>query len=95
VKPILRDFPEEFETERLTIRAPRFSDGTRMHPAIVESLDRLSPWMRWVHPVPTVEEQEAHLREQRAKFLARENLMLLLFLKGTDTFVGSQLAASD
>ncbi len=89
MKPILRDFPEEFETERLTIRAPRFGDSKQIHAAIIESFDNLNPWLPWVHPVPTVEEEEAALREGRANFLARKDLWLLLFLKGTDTFVGS------
>ncbi len=89
MEPILRDFPEEFETERLTIRAPRFGDGAPVHAAIIESLDNLSPWLPWVHPVPTVEEEEAALREGRAKFLTRKDLWLLLFLKERETFVGS------
>ncbi len=89
MKPILRDFPEEFDTERLTIRAPRFGDGAPVHAAIIESLDSLKPWLPWVPSVPTVEEEEASLREWRAKFLARRDLLLLLFLKGTDTVVGS------
>ncbi len=88
MKPILRDFPEEFETERLIIRAPRFGDGALVHAAIVESFSNLEPWMPWVHPLPTMEEEEANLRNARARFLAREELWLLLFLKGTDTFVG-------
>jgi ribosomal-protein-serine acetyltransferase len=88
VKPILRDFPEEFETERLTIRAPRFGDGGQVHAAILESIDHLRPWMPWVHPVPSVEEEEANIRQARTRFLAREEFWLLLFLKHTDTFVG-------
>ncbi len=89
MKPILRDFPEEFETERLTIRAPRFGDSAEIHAAILESFDSLSPWMEWVHPIPTLEEEEALIREGRVRFLERKNLWLLLFLKGTNTFVGS------
>jgi ribosomal-protein-serine acetyltransferase len=88
VTPILRDFPEEFETERLTIRAPRFGDGAQVHAAILESIDHLRPWMPWVHPVPSVEEEEADIRQARTRFLAREEFWLLLFLKHTDTFVG-------
>jgi ribosomal-protein-serine acetyltransferase len=89
VKPILRDFPEEFETERLTIRAPRFGDSLEVRAAILESLDSLGPWLPWVHPVPTLEEEEALLREGRVSFMARRDLWLLLFLKGTNTFAGA------
>jgi len=43
--PILRDFPERFESERLLIRAPLPRDGANVHAAIAESLDELRPWM--------------------------------------------------
>lgn len=89
MKPILRDFPEQFETERLTIRAPRVGEGAQVHAAICESIDSLNPWMPWVHPLPTAEDEEADIRTARTKFLAREDLRLHLFLKGTETFVGS------
>ena len=38
--PILRDFPESFETERLLVRSPLPGDGPEMHAAVDESLDR-------------------------------------------------------
>lgn len=43
--PILMDFPESFETERLLIRSPLPGDGPEMHAAIKESLGQLTPWM--------------------------------------------------
>ncbi len=88
MNPVLLDFPQEFETDRLTIRAPRPGDGALVLPAVIESLEQLAPWMPWVHPVPTPEEEEAAIREGRARFLLRKELWLLLWLKGTDTFVG-------
>jgi RimJ/RimL family protein N-acetyltransferase len=89
VKPILRDFPEEFETERLTIRAPRFGDGLEVYEAVRESIDNLRPWMPWAQKLPTPDEYEENMREWRLEFLGRENMMLLLFLKGNHTLVGS------
>lgn len=89
VQPILRDFPDELETERLTVRAPRFGDGAEMHEAVRESIDNLRPWMPWAQTLPSPEEDQERMRAERLSFLARENLMLLLFLKGTDTLVGS------
>lgn len=41
--PILRDFPESFETERLLIRSPLPGDGPEKHTDIGESLDELTP----------------------------------------------------
>jgi len=88
--PILIDFPYSFETERLTIRGPLPGDGKELHTAVIESLDELRPWMPWaVGKIRNEEEYEVRVREARLKFLAREDLWLLLFLKGTKTIVGS------
>lgn len=87
-KPILKDFPDSFETERLTIRAPRPGDGKYVNEAILESLDELRPWMAWARTAPTLEESEFRNRNAWVKWHAREDLPVYLFLKGTDTFVG-------
>ncbi|HSM56396.1 MAG TPA: GNAT family N-acetyltransferase [Candidatus Sulfomarinibacteraceae bacterium] len=90
MKPILRDFPDSFDTERLTIRAPRAGDGAEMNAAVRDSWSELQEWMPWAAgDPPAVEEHEARLREARARFLLREDMWLLLFLKGTDTLAGS------
>jgi len=89
MNPLLIDFPEEFQTERLTIRAPRSGDGAEVNAAVLESLAELKPWMPWAQITPTPEESEANIRSAIAKFIAREDLRLLLFLKGTGTLVGS------
>jgi RimJ/RimL family protein N-acetyltransferase len=88
MKPILLDFPDSFETERLTIRSPMPGDGAELQAAVAETLDDLRPWMPWADHVPTVEEDEELVRQARARFLTREDLWLLLFLKGTHTLVG-------
>ena len=56
--------------------------------AVAASLDHLRPWMPWADHVPTVDEDEELVRRGRARFLTREDLWLLLFLKGTHTLVG-------
>jgi ribosomal-protein-serine acetyltransferase len=89
MEPILREFPSSFDTQRLTIRCPRPGDGAELHAATLESMDRLRPWFPWADPQRTVEETEALLRQAQVRFLAREDLWLLLTLKGTDTLVGS------
>jgi len=86
--PILRDFPESFETERLLIRSPLPGDGLEMHAAVNESLDELLPWMDWPEQYKTVEDSEEKTRRNRIRFLERSDLLLLLFLKGTNTLVG-------
>ncbi len=89
MEPILREFPSSFDTERLTIRCPQPGDGAELHVATMESMDRLRPWFPWADPQRTVEDAEALLRQAQVRFLAREDLWLLLMLKGTSTLVGS------
>jgi RimJ/RimL family protein N-acetyltransferase len=89
-KPILRDFPESFETERLIIRAPLPGDGAEMCAAVTESLAELAPWLPWATETPTVDGYEANVREARARFLLREDLRFQLYLRSQpDTLVGS------
>jgi RimJ/RimL family protein N-acetyltransferase len=88
VNPVLLDFPDSFETERLTIRSPMPGDGEELQAAVAESIDDLRPWLPWADHVPTVEEDEELVRRGRARFLTREDLWLMLFLKGTHTLVG-------
>jgi len=87
--PILIDFPDSFETERLLIRSPLPGDGPELHAAIKESLKDLTPWMPWPKEHRTVEDSEASARQARVAFLQRSELRLHLYLKGTDTLVGS------
>jgi RimJ/RimL family protein N-acetyltransferase len=86
--PLLLDFPDSFETERLLIRAPRPGDGRAMNEAVLESLDTLRPWMPWAQTAPTLAESEAHVRRSAARFLLREDLSLLFFRKQDGLFVG-------
>ena len=95
---ILRDFPDQFETERLTIRSPRPGDGAALHAAVVDSWERLQLWMEWAQaPRPgPVAEWEAWIRQVHVAFLQRTDLQLLCFLKGSDIQVaGSGLHRID
>lgn len=87
-KPILRDFPYSFESARLTIRGPLPGDGAEVYTAVVESQAELKPWMPWAVDIPSAEDYEVRVREGQLKFLAREDLWLMLLLKGTHTIVG-------
>lgn len=86
--PLLLDFPDSFETERLLIRAPRSGDGRAVNEGVIESLESLRPWMPWAQTAPTIEESEIHVRRSSARFILREDLPLLLFRKEDGLFVG-------
>jgi ribosomal-protein-serine acetyltransferase len=87
-KPILLDVPESFESERLTIRAPRFGDGAELYAAVDETLDTLRQWMPWALAPQSAEVLEEYARRTHVEYLARENFGLVLWLKGTQTVVG-------
>lgn len=89
VRPILLHVPEQFESERLIIRAPQWGDGTMVNEAIRESLDELRPWMPWAERAPAPEETEANIRQSRLQFLERSDLRLLLVSKASRRLIGS------
>lgn len=86
--PILLDFPDQFETERLILRPPKPGDGPAMNTAIHESLDALRPWLPWADPAPTVADSEEICRRKYAQWITREDLMLTLWRKHDGAFVG-------
>ena len=91
-----RKLPEQFESERLTIRAPRVRDAAEIHAAVIESRDMLMPWIRWAKDEPSLQDRKKHLRKVRRRFLSRKDFSFNLFLRGTDTFVGTcELAKID
>jgi RimJ/RimL family protein N-acetyltransferase len=89
-KPILLDFPDSFETERLLIRAPRVGDGQAMNAALVESIHNLKRWlpMHWTQNILTVDETEELVRQWVARWLLREDLRLTLIRKSDGLFLG-------
>jgi RimJ/RimL family protein N-acetyltransferase len=88
-KPILLDFPDSFETERLIIRAPRAGDGKAINEAVRESLEHLKPWMPWAQTIPEVEETEERVRNGVVRWIMREDLWMLLYRKSDGLYVGA------
>ena len=88
MNPILREFPYSFDTERLTIRGPLPGDGAEALKASRESQKEVKQWLPWAVELPTEEEYEVRIRRGQLKFLGREDLWLMLLLKGTNTIIG-------
>jgi RimJ/RimL family protein N-acetyltransferase len=82
--PLLIDVPERIETERLVLRPPRRGDGALVNDAVRVSLAELAPWLPWAGTMPSVDESEVHCRRQQARFILREDFVLLVFLRGAD-----------
>ena len=89
--PLLLDLPDQFETDRLLIRAPRPGDGVTLNAAIVETLADLRRFpssMRWALDEPTVARAESFCRRSAGMWLLRVDLPMLLFHKTDQAFVG-------
>ena len=89
IPPILKDFPDSFETDRLLVRSSLPGDGPELYAAVRESFDELRPWMPWAEQHKTIADSEESARRARVEFLERTDLRLHIFLKGTETLVGS------
>ena len=76
-------FPEQIETARLLLRAPREGDGAEVNAAIRETYADLNEWMEWASYLPEVEETEHRRRVARARFLAGEDFNIQAHLKTT------------
>lgn len=81
--------PEQIETERLIIRAPRTTDALDVWTAIHESHHALKKWMPWAQQLPQLEDTEDNIRQAVADYITRKDLRLLLFSKETGEFIGS------
>ncbi|KIL50997.1 GNAT family N-acetyltransferase [Jeotgalibacillus campisalis] len=86
---ILIDFPDQFETDRLIVRSAKPGDGSKVWEAVNASRKELKPWLAFASHEATAEETEINIRESYTKFLAREDLRLLVFLKNSGEFVAS------
>lgn len=88
-QPIFLDVPDHLVTDRLLLRIPRPGDGRLIWPAVVESTAELAPWMPWAYPQASEQRTEEWCRRAAANFLLREVFNFSLYLKGTETCVGS------
>lgn len=85
---LLLDIPEQLESERLLLRAPRAGDGRMISEAVCDSLDSLRPWMPWADHAPTVEESETVARSMAVAFARRESLTYRLLRRSDEKLVG-------
>ncbi|MFC0477762.1 GNAT family N-acetyltransferase [Robertmurraya beringensis] len=89
MKPILIDFPEKIESERLYIRPCMPGDGHLVYEAIQASLNELQQWLPFAHHSQTLEEVEEGVRKSYAQFILKEDIRLHIFRKEDHQFIGS------
>jgi RimJ/RimL family protein N-acetyltransferase len=85
---LLLEVPAELGTERLELRAPRAGDGEVINAAVVESIGEVGRWMPWARPTPTVEQSETWVREACARFVLRQEIAYLMFVRETGELAG-------
>ncbi len=86
--PLLLDFPDSFETERLLIRPPQRADAQILYEAVKESQAELDQWMLWSKNY-TLEDSIQYTRRALAQFIMRENLAMTIWRKADLHFVGN------
>ena len=80
INPLLLELPFPIITPRLKIVPPSPECAADLLRAKQESMSELREWMAWAHhKEQTVDEQAAQMREWYAKFILREDLMLLAY----------------
>lgn len=89
MNPILKEFPDEFSTERLVIRMPRPGDGKAVYDSIMASINELKPWLSFAQKEQSEQDVELNIRQSYISFLKRDDLRLLVFLKETGEFIAS------
>ncbi|MBT9500197.1 MAG: GNAT family N-acetyltransferase [Burkholderiaceae bacterium] len=92
--PVLINVPEQIVTERLVVAAPRIGLGQAMNAAVCESLEQLKPWMPWAQVAPSIEESEANMRQQAAKFILRSDLVYQIYAKTPEGTPGRLLGGT-
>ena len=92
--PLLLDVPDRLETARLVLRCPRPGDGPAVNAAVCATLDGLRPWMPWARAAPSLDESESYCRRQQARFLLREELVMLIYERGAEGAAGPVLGAT-
>jgi len=63
---------------------PRRGDGQAVNDAVRVSLAELAPWMPWAGTMPSVDESEVHCRRQQARFILREDFVMLIFRRSAE-----------
>lgn len=85
--PVLFDLPFPVETPRLILRPAQAGDGAAMFAAKEKSMTELQRWMPWAKELGTAEDSEITARQAYAKFLTREDIMILGLAKDNGEMV--------
>ena len=77
--PLMLNIPDQLQTQRLLLCAPRFGDGKIICATVLASLAELKAWMLWATDTYSQDDAEQWCRRGAVRFLSREELSFLLF----------------
>ncbi|MGE8204403.1 GNAT family N-acetyltransferase [Heyndrickxia sp. NPDC080065] len=89
MKPVLIDFPDRIETERLYIRPCMPGDGKDVYESINHSLNDLKTWLAFAHKDQNLDDVESGIRNSYAEFIKRQDFRLHIYRKSDNKFIGS------
>jgi len=89
LNPILVEFPERIETERLYLRVCLPGDGKIVYNAIQASIEDFKKWLPFANKEQSEEDIEINIRKSYSQFLLREDIRIHIFRKEDDVLVGS------
>lgn len=89
MKPILIDFPDRIETERLYIRPCLPGDGKILFDAINYSREELKKWLPFANRDQQLNDIEEGIRTSYAEFIKRNDFRLHIYRKRDNVFIGS------
>lgn len=90
--PVLLDIPDQIETERLLVPAPRPGDGAVINASVLETLEDLRRYpasMIWAMEDQPVEKAGEYARRGAANWIIRADFPLIAFRRDTGEHVGN------
>jgi RimJ/RimL family protein N-acetyltransferase len=88
MKPILLDFPERFETDRLVISIYDVGDGSVFFQILKSNYHHLQEEIREAHDIRSIEDAEEYVRFKRVEWITRNRLVPKIVEKATGKMVG-------
>lgn len=87
--PVLIDFPDRIETERLYMMPCMPGDGKKVLDSIEHSLEELKDWLPFAHKKQSLDDAEISARNSYAEFIKRKDFRFNIYRKSDDVFIGS------
>jgi len=87
-RPLLRDLPDEWASERLLLRRWRDEDAQALYDAVIESREHIRPWMPWADSYQTVDDAVEFIRRQSGHWALRDEVVIGIFARDDGTPLG-------